>query len=140
MMVNVNHGVSGTVWAHVLEKQRQGWEYKTYVSYLLKNQRVYTPGHDYQIHIRPLLGKGSMGEKEEYLLPSAGNCWEITVCDDLRFGRLVTVHCYHPEAVRAMCRVLYEEYRPLYETNVAARNKLEERFACKVINEIFGGV
>lgn len=140
MMVNVNNGVSGTVWAHVIEKQRKEWEYTTCATYLLKNQRVYTPGHDYQIHIRPLLGAGCLGERDLYLLPSEDNCWEITVCDDLRWGRLVTVHCYHPEAVRAMCRVLEEEYRKIYETNEAARNQLEERFACKVINTIFGKV
>lgn len=131
-------------WLHVIKQCEEQWEYRSACGkYLLKRQQVCTPGHDYQIHIRPLLGKGSMGEKDCYLLPSKDNCWEITVCDDLRHGRLVTVHCYHPNAFDVMLSTLERDrgYFKSVLTHEPTQNtlrELQERFANHVINEIFG--
>ena len=90
-----------------------------------------------------LIGGGSMGHRDCYLLPSEDNCWEITVCDDLRHGRLVTVHCYHPNAFDVMLSTLERDrgYFKSVLTHEPTQNtlrELQERFANHVINEIFG--
>lgn len=131
-------------WIQVIKACEEPWLFRSACGkYLLRRQRVHTPGHDYQIHIRPLLGGGSMGHRNCYLLPNEDNCWEITVCDDLRHGRLVTVHCYHPNALNVMLSVLerdrgYFKSILTHEPTPNARKELEERFANYVISEIFG--
>lgn len=142
MMVNLN-SVPERTWVRVIQACDEQWVHRSACGrYLLTRQRVYTPGHDYQIHIRPLLG-GSMGRRNCYLLPNEDNCWEITVCDDLRHGRLVTVHTYHPNALNVMLTTLerdttYFKSLRTHEPTPQARKELEERFANHVINEIFG--
>lgn len=141
-MVNLN-SVPERTWMQVIQACGEQWVHRSACGrYLLTRQRVYTPGHDYQIHIRPLLGTGSMGDRNCYLLPSEDNCWEITVCDDLRHGRLVTVHCYHPNALNVMLSVLerdktYFKSILTHEPTPKARQELQERFANHIINEIF---
>lgn len=131
-------------WIQVIKACEEPWLFRSACGkYLLRRQRVHTPGHDYQIHIRPLLGGGSLGLENCYLLPNEDNCWEITVCDDLRHGRLVTVHCYHPNALNVMLSVLerdrgYFKSILTHEPTPNARKELEERFANHVISEIFG--
>jgi hypothetical protein len=130
-MVNLN-SVPERTWVRVIQACDEQWVHRSACGrYLLRRQRVYTPGHDYQIHIRPLLGGGSMGVRNCYLRANEDNCWEITVCDDLRHGRLVTVHTYHPNALN------FKSLRT-HEPTPDARRELEERFANYVINEIFG--
>lgn len=153
MMVTATSGVPERTWMRVVqsinERARLGWELTSFTTttgarYLIKLQRVYTPGHDWQLHIRPCLPPtATMGNNDEYLLPSENNCWEITVCDDLRHGRLVTVHCYHPAAFNVMLSALerdsaYFASIRTHEPTQNARRELEERFACEVINQIFG--
>lgn len=105
-MVNLN-SVPERTWVRVIQACDEQWVHRSACGrYLLRRQRVYTPGHDYQIHIRPLLGGGSMGVRNCYLRANEDNCWEITVCDDLRHGRLVTVHTYHPNALNVMLTTL----------------------------------
>lgn len=91
-MVNLN-SVPERTWMQVIQACGEQWVHRSACGrYLLRRQRVYTPGHDYQIHIRPLLGGGSMGMRNCYLRANEDNSWEITVCDDLRHGRLVTIY------------------------------------------------
>lgn len=143
MMVNLN-SVPERTWMRVIQACGEQWVHRSACGrYLLKRQRVYTPGHDYQIHIRPLLGGGSMGMRNCYLRANEDNCWEITVFDDLRHERLVTVHCYHPNALNVMLTTLerdttYFKSLRTHEPTPDARRELEERFANYVINEIFG--
>lgn len=90
-MVNLN-SVPERTWVRVIQACDEQWVHRSACGrYLLRRQRVYTPGHDYQIHIRPLLGGGSMGMRNCYLHANEGNCWEITVCDTDASWRYIVI-------------------------------------------------
>lgn len=138
MMIEANH-MRITPWIRIEQLcQDTSWDIRTYNNqYVVRRQKVYTPGHTVQLHITPVLSRGT-----DYKLTGSENCWEITVCNDLRHGRLLTVHTYHPNATFAMlseydgkecCKYILE-----HERNPAARRELETRFAHHIIHKIFG--
>lgn len=63
-MVNLN-SVPERTWMRVIQACDEQWVHRSACGrYLLTRQRVYTPGHDYQIHIRPLLGRWQHGNEK----------------------------------------------------------------------------
>lgn len=142
-MVNLN-SVPERTWMRVIQACGEQWVHRSACGrYLLTRQRVYTPGHDYQIHIRPLLGGGSMGMRNCYLRANEDNCWEITVCDDLRHGRLVTVHCYHPNALNVMLTTLERDttyFKSLHQTLAGNwKNALRTMLSTKSLDDPLHG-
>lgn len=143
MMVNMN-GLSYGTWKNIQKAIEQfDVPMKSAGNYLLKLQKVFTPGHTRQIHVLPKLGGGSLGDAAEYLLVSDKYCWEIIVADDTRFGRHVSVCSYFTEpAFEVFSRTLgwSDEHKEQYRrsTDFEKEKKLQQQFAYVVLETIWG--
>lgn len=143
MMVNMN-GLSYGTWRNIQKAIEQfDVPMKSAGNYLLKLQEVFTPGHTRQIHVLPKLGEGSLGDAAEYQRVSDKYCWEIIVADDTRFGRHVSVRSYFTEpAFKVFADTLgwNEQHREQYRlsTDIEKEKKLQEQFALKVLETIWG--
>lgn len=143
MMVNMN-GLSYGTWRNIQKAIEQfDVPMKSAGNYLLKLQEVFTPGHTRQIHVLPKLGEGSLGDAAEYQRVSDKYCWEIIVADDTRFGRHVSVCSYFTEpAFKVFADTLgwNEQHREQYRlsTDIEKEKKLQEQFALKVLETIWG--
>lgn len=143
MMVNMN-GLCYRTWRNIQKAIEQfDSPVKSSGNYLLKLQEVFTPGHTRQIHVLPKLGEGSLGDAAEYLRVSDKYCWEIIVADDTRFGRHVSVCSYFTEpAFKVFADTLgwNEQHREQYRlsTDIEKEKKLQEQFALKVLETIWG--
>lgn len=142
-MVNMN-GLSYGTWRNIQKAIEQfDVPVKSAGNYLLKLQQVFTPGHTRQIHVLPKLGEGSLGDAAEYQRVSDKYCWEIIVADDTRFGRHVSVCSYFTEpAFKVFADTLgwNEQHREQYRlsTDIEKEKKLQEQFALKVLETIWG--
>lgn len=143
MMVNMN-GLSNQTWQNFVKALEEfDQPVKSAGDYILKLQEVFTPGHTRQIHVLPMLGQGSLGEKSEYERVSERYCWEIIVSDDSRYGRHVAVCSYFTEpAFEVFSRTLgwSEEHKEQYRrsTDFEKEKKLQEQFAYVVLETIWG--
>lgn len=143
MMVNMN-GLSYGTWRNIQKAIEQfDSPVKSSGNYLLKLQEVFTPGHTRQIHVLPKLGEGSLGDAAEYQRVSDKYCWEIIVADDTRFGRHVSVCSYFTEpAFEVFADTLgwNEQHREQYRlsTDIEKEKKIQEQFALKVLETIWG--
>lgn len=138
MMVNMN-GLCYRTWGNIQKAIEQfDSPAKSSGNYLLKLQKVFTPGHTRQIHVLPKLGDAA-----EYQRVSDRYCWEIIVADDTRFGRHVSVCSYFTEpAFEVFADTLgwNEQHREQYRlsTDIEKERKLQEQFALEVLETIWG--
>lgn len=143
-MVNMN-GLPDQTWKNLVKALEEfDQPVKPAGDYILKSQKVFTPGHTRQIHVLPRLEQDSPDEKSEYEHVSDRYCWEIIVSDDSRYGRHVTVCSYFTEpAFEVFSQTLgwseddKEQYRR--STDIEKERKLQEQFAYVVLETIWGG-